>query len=134
MILATSLNAGENYYPEPNRHSNLSIIQSGQFSSKNIIGQNNGVRNMHPRSVLDNYDSTDVRKQMPVISGSHAAKNFKKMEALTDKQNRGASSRLSVGVGSHSNQVSSGHTKRENIPHIGTKSSSVSGRQDIQKR
>ena len=62
MILATSLNAGENYYPEQNRHSNLSIVQSGQYSSKNIIGQNNGVRNLHPRSVLDNYDSTEVRK------------------------------------------------------------------------
>ena len=99
MILATSLNAGENYYPEPNRHSNVSVIQSGQYSSKNIIGQSNGPRNMHPRSVLDNYDSTDVRKQMPVIGGSQASKSFKKMEAMTDKQSRGASSRLSVAVG-----------------------------------
>ena len=88
---------------------------------------------MHPRSVLDNYDSTEVRKQMPVIGGSQASKSFKKMEAMTDKQSRGASSRLSVGVGGP-NQVSSGHTKRENIPHIGTKSSSVSGRQEIHRR
>ena len=97
------------------------------------------MRNVHARSVLDNYDTG----QMPVIGGgSHAAKNYKKIDGLVsqDKHSRGVSSRLSVAANANSNQAeriplqSSSQLKNQGVPNVGSKSSAASGRLELSKR